>query len=529
MIKINLKKINFDDILEKIKVFLLKHKLIVTSFSIVALLACISILISYAYYKVTETDVVIGSTVGQIPDIDIRIMVENRNDEGKPLGTYSEYPYVPQAGYEYNEKLSYCTQGSELILGDDYSLTVDTDGTELCFAYFDATENLDINLEVYIQEVDETGKGLTGSDGKKIYHIITSKEMPTGYKLNQTDSSCSTGTLSYNTKDNKFIIISPGKTFCRAYMDAVEPDILLKVFLQKSPGVSNTIDDYYSIAADEKIPTNMYYEFSKTQGLESSCNAGGSMKLENQNILVTSSQKTICTAYLDIVTGPIVKEASLTINNNNAEVFLASSPISNEITKWYYSTGGDYVELTDGKIANIGDQKIAIYGVDANGHDSAIIELDKEHDYYFNETFTKDTVNEFTVRKNGYYYLQVWGASEDKTTTAGGYADGYIYLNQNDQVYLTIGLMPKGETNIKIKANNDNNRVIIVSENMTYIYDQEHLANYPGSPVLKEQYYLTNSHIYRNYEEFPSPTGALIEGYYGDGYVQISYVGPTLN
>ena len=123
MIKINLKKINFDDILGKIKSFLIKHKLIVTSLSIVALLACVSFLISYAYFKVTEKDIIIGGTIGDIPDIDIRVMVEDRDNEGEALGTYSEYPYVPQAGYEFNRDLSYCAHGSELIYGDDFSLT----------------------------------------------------------------------------------------------------------------------------------------------------------------------------------------------------------------------------------------------------------------------------------------------------------------------------------------------------------------------------------------------------------------------
>ena len=84
---INMKKINFAEINlgKKIKDFIITHKVIVIGVATVFLLACVSFFVSFAYYQVTDKTPIIVSRVGEIPDIDVRIFVQNRGESGNAL------------------------------------------------------------------------------------------------------------------------------------------------------------------------------------------------------------------------------------------------------------------------------------------------------------------------------------------------------------------------------------------------------------------------------------------------------------
>ena len=112
----NIKKLFNKDITEQVT----KYRIPLITAVIVILLACISIFVTYAFYKVEDVTPIVGGSTGDIADLDLRIMVEGRNSDGSAkVGEYILYPYIPQAGYEYNEAKSYCTNGSTINYNED--------------------------------------------------------------------------------------------------------------------------------------------------------------------------------------------------------------------------------------------------------------------------------------------------------------------------------------------------------------------------------------------------------------------------
>ncbi len=103
-----LKKLFNKDITDTLK----KHKIPLIGGLVVCLLACIGIFVTYAFYQVTDVTPIIGGSTGDIADLEVRVMAEERDVNGNGLGSYALYPYIPEAGYQYNEAKSYCTNGS---------------------------------------------------------------------------------------------------------------------------------------------------------------------------------------------------------------------------------------------------------------------------------------------------------------------------------------------------------------------------------------------------------------------------------
>lgn len=518
MKRINLKKINFDDLSKKIKEFLINHKIATISTLTIVLLACVTILISYAYYQVVKPQEILSSKVGEIPDFDIRILVEDRNSDGSAIkGKYIEYPYVPKAGYEYNSELSYCTNGSKLnYFEDTHSITVDTTGTELCFAYFDSIANLDIVLNVEIQDIDDFGQGL------ETYTKIESADMPAvGYTM--ASGECTNGaTVSYNLDENRFIVLTDGKTVCNVRMDAIAADVVLKLKVQESKGSQNYIEV-------KELPTNQYYTLQRSE-----CTTGaGTITFENQEIVVKATEKSACYAYFDITDGPIAESASIAnISNGKTSLNLASSATGTDINKWYYSLddGDTFTELKEGTINEEVKDNVLVYGTDKDGQKSGLVELNPNNTYYYQGLYeASDEVAEKEIEASGYYYLQGWGASEDNSYNLGSYAEGYIYLNQGDKLYINVGSMPSNDTKIKVNRDDDRYAVLIAGgTSSSYVFNEDTKDFYPGTTRLDQKYYLAKSYAYNKYDLFKSPSSMDEAGHAGDGYVKITYIGETL-
>ncbi len=515
-----MKKIAKRQFREKIKKAIIEHKIFVTTILIVLLLGVITIFVSYAYYQVREKTEIVGSTVEEIPDIEVRILVEDRDATGAAIkGKYIKYPYIPQAGYKYNQDLSYCTNGSKFTLNDDYTVTVETTGTELCMLYFDSTANLDITLNVKLQNVDGDGNGIVGS-----YSDITYDELPAvGYKLNQSSSSCTNNaTLTYNRDENRLVILSPGKTVCTAYMDALDVDVALATYLETGLNTGQ-----YGSKVTE-IPSDMYY----TLDTRSTCEGTGStVSLENQKIVIKAATRTKCVAYLNISEGPVVASANLAADNK--VLSLTSSNSSKPITTWYYSTddGETYTESKENTINGDFSDKVSVYGTDDTGKTSAVIELDPDNNYYYVEGFNKTgETTEREITREGYYYLQAWGASESAKKNFGGYASGYVYLKNNDKIYTTVGAMPSGDSIVAINGNDAAHQVLIAGgKASSYALTEARAGSHPsGNLALDSSYYLSNATTYLGTDTFTSPSSLAEEGHVGDGYVKISYVGPEL-
>ena len=446
MVKKVIKNIKKNVTKKKIKNFIKEHKVAVIGVITALLLAAITLYVSFAFFQITDTETVVGGSVGEIADIKIIIMAQDRNSSGAPVANaYSQYGYVPKAGYTYNSTKSYCVNGSTLTYdSSDFSVNAQTSRTDTCYAYFDAKDNLDIVLNVYLEDVDSNGNGL-GTYSTK----LESFDMPAGaYAINTSQSSCTNNaTVSYDSANNKFYVESAAKTVCNVYMNVLNPDIAVTVYLQDREGINS----YYK---SKKIPENIYYSLNSSK---SSCTNGATMTLEKQAVKVATSNRTKCVAYLDISNGPLIESAEVTgVTASSISLQLRASNSGSAITTWYYSTNGgsSYTSTTSTTPTITGlnsytDYEILIYGVDANNKQSREITVNAKTLYVFNGIYAyQAAAYSKTIEVSGYYKLQVWGAQGGNayTSTAstyvggkGGYSQGVVYLNENDTIYIYTG------------------------------------------------------------------------------------------
>ena len=416
-----------------------KHKIPLIGGLVVCLLACIGIFVTYAFYQVTDVTPIIGGSTGDIADLEVRVMAEERDVNGNGLGSYALYPYIPEAGYAYNEAKSYCTNGSTINYNaTSYEADITAYGHDVCYLYFDSTANLDLTLNVYAQNIDSDGNGIEGE-----YTKLETTALPSiGYVLNTEMSSCENGsTLSYLADENMFNIEASGKDVCTAYMDAIDVDIQLKILVQAKAGSSV----YYEA---DSIPTNAYYELGSQSACTGSANADA-LSIVNQKVVIAAASRTSCVAYLDVASGPIIESMNVELNGTTANITLSNSNIGTSPTTYYYSmNGGESWDSTTSNTysySNIGNGTTIFmaYSVDASGKTSAILET---NEYIFNGVYDySNAVQTVTVEKSGYYYLQVWGAQGGTYNATyapgglGGYSEGYVYLNAGDTLYVHTG------------------------------------------------------------------------------------------
>lgn len=430
-----LKTIFNKDITDTLK----KHKLPLIASFVVVLLACIGIIVSYAFYQVIDKTPVIGGSTGEIADLDIRVMAEERDANGNGVGTYALYPYIPEAGYAYNSSKSYCTNGSTITY---HPTTFDADitayGHDVCYLYFDSTANLDLTLNVYAENINSDGIG-TGE-----YTKLETTSLPSiGYTLNTNKSGCENGsTLTYLDEENMFSIDASGKDVCTAYMDAMDVDIQLKIYLQSKSGSPT----YYEA---KEIPSNVFFDLNTSK---SACTGTSTLSIKNQKVVISATSRTSCVAYLDVSNGPILESMSNTVSGQNVTIKLTNSNIGTNPTKYYYSSnnGESYVSSTSSSytfsnLEPLTEYTFKAYSVDASGKQSAIMTTTAETDYVYNGVFAyRNSAQSKTIEVSGYYYLQVWGAqggyrSSSTYAGKGGYSKGYVYLNQGDIIYIYTG------------------------------------------------------------------------------------------
>ena len=431
----NIKKLFNKDITEQVT----KYRIPLITAVIVILLACISIFVTYAFYKVEDVTPIVGGSTGDIADLDLRIMVEDRNSDGSAkVGEYILYPYIPQAGYEYNEAKSYCTNGSTINYNEDiYDVDIVAQGHDVCYMYFDSTADLDITLYVWAENVNSDGEG-TGN-----YTKLETQTMPSiGYELNSEMTNCTeNATVSYQADQNKFNVNASGKAVCNAYMDAIDVDIALKIYLQAKTGSSL----YYE---DDEIPTNVYYELNNTK---SSCTGTSTLDIQNQKVVVAATSRTNCVAYLDVSSGPILQSMEVLTANSLATLTLENSNLGTTPVQYYYSNNGGetYVSSDDNTYTfaadDTADSDYQAYYTDTSGKESAIFETD---DYVYVGLYDyANYVQTLSVPRVGYYLLEVWGAEGGSATNSGltraggygSYSTGIAYFAKDTALYIVTG------------------------------------------------------------------------------------------
>ena len=433
-LRVKLKKILNKDVTSLLN----KYKIPLVSIAVVVVLACIGLIVTYAFYQVVDTKPIIGGATTEISDLDIRIMAEERDVNGNGLGSYGLYPYIPKAGYKYNSTKSYCTNGSVINYdANNYDADITANGHDVCYLYFDSTAQLDITLNVYAENVDSDGNG----NGE--YTKLETTALPTiGYELNPTRSSCKNGsTVSYIASENLFSVESSEKDVCDIYMDAMDVDIALKIYVQAKK--NSTL--YYEA---KSIPTNNFYSL----GTKSACTGTSTMSIKNQKVVVSATGRTNCVAYLDVSSGPMIESMKVTSGTNSATITLGNSNLGTTPTTYYYSkdNGATYESSSSNSytFTNLTPDTeftIKAYSVDASGKTSGILTTTAKTDYVLDKPFEyKNTAQQFDIQVTGYYKMKVWGAQGGYRATEayagrGGYAEGDVYLNAGDVLYIHTG------------------------------------------------------------------------------------------
>lgn len=433
-LRVKLKKILNKDVTSLLN----KYKIPLVSIAVVVVLACIGLIVTYAFYQVVDTKPIIGGSTTEISDLDVRIMAEERDVNGNGLGSYGLYPYIPKAGYKYNSTKSYCTNGSVINYdANNYDADITAYGHDVCYLYFDSTAQLDITLNVYAENVDSDGNG----NGE--YTKLETTALPTiGYELNTTRSSCKNGsTVSYIASENLFSVESSEKDVCDIYMDAMDVDIALKIYVQAKK--NSTL--YYEA---KSIPTNNFYAL----GTKSACTGTSTMSMKNQKVVVSATGRTNCVAYLDVSSGPIPESMQNTVNGQNVTITFGNSNLGTTPTTYYYSSdnGATYVSSTSNTYTFTGLTPLTefvfkAYSVDAAGNTSGILTTTATTDYVLDKPFEyQNSTQQFNVIVSGYYKMRVWGAQGGYRTTVGnsgrgGYAEGTVYLNAGDVIYVHTG------------------------------------------------------------------------------------------
>ena len=437
-LRVKLKKILNKDVTSLLN----KYKIPLVSIAVVVVLACIGLIVTYAFYQVVDTKPIIGGATTEISDLDIRIMAEERDVNGNGLGSYGLYPYIPKAGYKYNSTKSYCTNGSVINYdANNYDADITAYGHDVCYLYFDSTAQLDITLNVYAENVDSDGNG----NGE--YTKLETTALPTiGYELNTTKSSCKNGsTVSYIASENLFSVESSEKDVCDIYMDAMDVDIALKIYVQAKK--NSTL--YYEA---KSIPTNNFYAL----GTKSACTGSSTMSMKNQKVVVSATGRTNCVAYLDVSSGPIPESMQNTVGGTTGQdvtITFGNSNLGTTPTTYYYSSdnGATYVSSTSNTYTFSGLTPLTAftfkaYSVDASGNASRILTTTTETSYILEKPFDySSAAQSFNVIVTGYYKLEVWGAqggSYNESYAAGGlggYSTGIVHLKANDVIYVTTG------------------------------------------------------------------------------------------
>lgn len=418
--------------------FLNKNKIPLISIVIVVLLSCVGLIVTYAFYQVVDVKPIIGGATSEISDLDIRIMAEERDANGNGLNKYGLYPYIPKAGYVYNETKSKCTNGSTIKYDSkNYSADITSLGHDVCYLYFDSTAQLDITLNVYAENVDSDGNG----NGE--YTKLETTALPTiGYEINASKSKCQNGsTVTYSAADNLFSVESNQKDVCDVYMDAMDVDIALKIYVQAKKNSAT----YYEA---KTIPSNLFYALST----KSACTGTSTMSIKNQKVVVSATGRTNCVAYLDVSSGPIPESMQNTVNGQNVTITFENSNLGTTPTTYYYSSdnGATYVSSTSNTYTFTGLTPLTsftfkAYSVDAAGNTSRILTTTAEIDYVLNKPFEyTNAAQPFDVIVTGYYKFEVWGAeggyrSSQSYSGKGGYSAGTIKLNAGDKLYVYTG------------------------------------------------------------------------------------------
>ncbi len=222
----------FHQLRDKLKIFNLKflsyvknNKNFVLIMFIICGIVSIGIYISYAYFSdIISRNLFTGSVESfSSPHLNIKYMVEDRDENGIGTGAYTAYWNAPEKEYIYIPEKTFCTNGATFIRNSDDTFDVSSPGKTRCEFYYDAadlTVDSDIKITV-LKEIGETCKSGT-CEYEEVPDYTINSIINLEYKFIIEKSTCTGDSfITYDEINNKLTTSAVGKTECRAYFDIV--------------------------------------------------------------------------------------------------------------------------------------------------------------------------------------------------------------------------------------------------------------------------------------------------------------------
>ena len=153
-------------------------------------------------------------------------------------------------------------------------------------------DSSDVSIKVYRENKNDSGVGL-GTYALS-YYVPSSPS----YSYVESKSICDTGITIEKYENQKFYVDATKKGKCKVYFDAIDgyiDDYEVNLFVQREEG--NTDDkNYNQIGQLPLYETGYYYTINESK---TSCTNGATVSIVGRNIVVLTTQKSVCNVYAD--------------------------------------------------------------------------------------------------------------------------------------------------------------------------------------------------------------------------------------
>ncbi len=246
-------------ILDNIKHLAVKYKNVLIILIVIFLIVSISLYASHAFFTSSATTNLIKGTTGvfEAPDFNIKYMVEDINEEGVGLGTYTPFWNAPEKDYTFNEEKSECVNGGTFTRdAETETFTITAPGKTRCEFYYDVN-TLDAGTDIKITILKENLK----EDGyEDASHYTIEGLVNASYKFNESASSCVDGSsITFDSATNKLKVSAESPTECTVKFDKITP--FNELILENNGGkdvIEAKADPDFTTVADTAEETGMW-------------------------------------------------------------------------------------------------------------------------------------------------------------------------------------------------------------------------------------------------------------------------------
>ena len=215
--------------------------------------------------------------------------------------------------------------------------------TKLIISGLALIDSSDVSIKVYRENKNDSGTGL--GTYSLSYYVPSS----TSYSYVSSKTECDDGITIEKYENQKFYVNATKKGKCEVYFDAIDgyiDDYEVNLFVQDEIG--NTDDKNYNQMGQLPLYESGYYYTVNTS--KTNCTNGATVSIEGKNILVLTTQKSVCNVYADKNSdneNPVV--SNLTVDGNSVSftstdnIALAMYGLSSSNTvepdEWSYFSG----------------------------------------------------------------------------------------------------------------------------------------------------------------------------------------------